>query len=344
MTPILLLSVLCCLVSWVGAFPSHRGRAKLPMPATVRRGRDIPVRTKSLPHLSSGDDFPSRTSAAAAVASAALEAYPFVKNAIANMLLRLPKATSTFPLLENYVPRPLYGKMIRKVYNSSFPFGHDSFTVVAGPKGGGKTTVVEQELNGMPGFLRLGVSEADSEKSILRKLLATGGKHVEENMDLDLDFLSPVFLDAAEKSNGRRITVVLEVERGTAAEGVLYMVKSAAKKLARFANVIVILSEANAALIFGDDDRQQFIWVDGMTNEEATAYAKKVFPEVADHDLELFFDKVGILDGSLYRPPIHANHDLCSSHMTRIQTSLSCVRQFLLPAVGHHSPKNQNFR
>ncbi len=57
MSTLLRLFVLCCcLVSWVGAFPSHGGLAKLPMPATVRRGRDIPVRTISLPHLSSGDD------------------------------------------------------------------------------------------------------------------------------------------------------------------------------------------------------------------------------------------------------------------------------------------------
>ena len=299
MSTLLRLSVLCCcLVSWVGAFPSHGGLAKLSM-ATVRRGRDIPVRTKSLPHLSSDDDLSSRASAAAAVISTVLDNYPSIKRAIDQMFLSLPKVTSTFPILENYVPRPLYVKMIRRVYNSRLPFGHDSFTIVAGTKGGGKTTVVEQELNGMPGFLRLGVSEADTEKSILCKLLATGGEHVGENVNLKLDILSEVFLDAAKKSDGRRITVVLEVERGTAADGVLYMVKSAAKKLARFANVMVVLSEANAALMFGDDRRHKFIWVDGMTHEEATTYAKKEFPAVADHDLELFFDKVGILDQSL---------------------------------------------
>ena len=233
------------------------------------------------------------------VSSTLTPAYPAAKRALERLLFYLPTATTTFPILENYVSRPSLENRILEVYDSSFLFGHDSFTIVAGAKGAGKTTAVEQKLNGMPGFLRLGVSEADTEKSILRKLLATGGEHVEENMDLDLDILSPVFLDAAEKSDGRRITVVLEVERGTAADGVLYMVKSAAKKLARFANVIVVLSEANAALMFGDDRRQKFIWFDGMTHVEATTYAKGLFPAVADHDLELFFDKVGILDQSL---------------------------------------------
>ena len=128
----------------------------------------------------------------------------------------------------------------------------------------------------------------------------TSGESVEENVnDLTLNILYPVLAKAAKVGDSRRITIVFEVGRGTSSEGVLYMVKSAAKKLTVAANVIVVLSEANAGLIFGDDRRQKFIWVDGMTHEEATTYAKKMFPAVADHDLELFFDKVIILDQSL---------------------------------------------
>jgi hypothetical protein len=83
------------------------------------------------------------------------------------------------------------------------------------------------------------------------------------------------------------------------------MVKSAAKKLATVANVIVVLSEANDALVFGDDMRQKFIWVDGMTHDEAATYAKKLFPAVADLELELFFDKVKTFPSVTldHRPP-----------------------------------------
>jgi hypothetical protein len=123
-------------------------------------------------------------------------------------------------------------------------------------------------------------------------LLLVSGERVDVNTDLDLDILAPVFFGAAAKVGGRRITVVLEVERGTTSDGVLYMVKSAAKKLARGANVIVVLSEANAALMFGDDKRQEFVWVDGMTQVEASTFAKKMLPAVPDRDLEMFFDKV----------------------------------------------------
>ena len=313
MAPIL--SVLCCLMSWVGAFPSHRGRAKLPMPATVHRGRDIPVRTKSVPYLASGDDLPSVVSALSGMISAAYTTFPKFKNSLERLLLDLPNAMATFPPLKNYVPQSLYVGMIRDVYNSSLPFGHDSYTVVAGAKGGGKTTVVQQMLNGKSGVLFVDVSEADSEKTILDKLLDTTCEPVEGVKKLGLGVLSPFFLAAAEKADGRRITVVLEVERGTASDGVLYMVKSSAKKLACFANVIVVLSEANAALMFGDDKRQDFIWMDGMTNDEATEYAKKVFPAAPDRDLNLFFDKVGIIPYIPFELP-HANHTPHNTHLT----------------------------
>ena len=339
MSTLLLLSVLCCcLVSWVGAFPSHGGLAKRPMPATVRRFRDIPVRTKSVPCLSSGDDVPSVVSAFSGLMSAAIAAFPEAKQALEKLLVNLPNAKATFPLLKNYVPQSLYVGMIQEVYNSSFPFGHDSYTVVAGPKGGGKTTGVQQMLNGKSGVLFVDVSEADTEKTILDKLLDTTREPV-KGVKPGLGILSPFFLAAAETADGRRFTVVLEVERGTTSDGVLYMVKASAKKLACFANVIIILSEANAALMFGDDKRQSFLWVDGMTNDEATEYAKKLFPAAPDRDLNLFFDKVGIIPYIPFELP-HANH---TPHYTHL-TSVSCAPVFFCPAGGHPSARYQAFR
>jgi hypothetical protein len=112
---------------------------------------------------------------------------------------------------------------------------------------------------------------------------------------LDVNILYPALNQAAKDMGGRRATVVLEVERGADSNSVLYMAKSAAKKLAVASNVIIILSEANAGLMFGDDKRQKFIWVDGMTEDEATMYAKKEFPAVSDSALKEFIEKVLLL-------------------------------------------------
>lgn len=190
-------------------------------------------------------------------------------------------------------------KVILGVHESIASESDDSFYILAGPKGAGKTTAITHVLDNKNGVLRLDVSEADTAKSILSKVLFSGDGTVDTG-NLGLNILEPGFWAAADAMGGRRVTVVMEVERGTDSESVLYMVKSAAKKLACFAKVIVVLSEANSALMFGDDPRHEFIWVDGMEPEEATEYAKKEFPAIADNDIELFIDKVGIIAYQYY--------------------------------------------
>ena len=227
-------------------------------------------------------------------ASGLLGSYlPGVERPLKRLLLKLPNATATFPPLEHYVPRASYESKILSVYHTRLESGYDSYTIVAGPKGAGKSSTVEQCLNNKPGVIFLYITQADGVKTILDRLLGTSYQNV-EGAKPELEILSPAFLDAAKKSDGRRITVVLEVERGSQSDEKLYMVKTSAKKLARFANVIVILSEANAALMFGDDVRQKFIWFDGMTNDQAMEFAKKLFPTICDDDLKLLIDKVGM--------------------------------------------------
>jgi hypothetical protein len=199
-----------------------------------------------------------------------------------------------FPIFNNstYTSRPLLESKILKVYESRRN-ASDSYTVIVGPKGAGKTSAVAHVLSKKPGVRHVDVSEADTEKTILLKLLKI--KDAALDVFVGLSVLQPFLVHIAERFDGRRITIVLEVERGSKSDEILHMVKSTAKKLALAANVIIILSEANAVLAFGGDRRQKFIWVEGMTHEEAMSYARKVFPTVTDDDLEFFFDRVGTL-------------------------------------------------
>ena len=147
-------------------------------------------------------------------------------------------------------------------------------------------------LSNKPGLLYISVSESDTSSSLLQKLLEISGERCDENTNiLDVNILYPVLNQAAKDMGGRRVTLVLEIERWTDSNSVLYMAKSAAKKLAVASNVIIILSEANAGLMFGDYLRQKFIWVDGMIEDEATSYAKKEFPAISESDLKEFIEK-----------------------------------------------------
>ena len=222
--------------------------------------------------------------------SAIVAAYPGVSRALKKLTLNLPTTKYIFEIPENYISRPALESKIQKVYDTRKK--SDAYTVLVGVKGSGKSSAVAHVLSNKPGLLYISVSESDTSSSLLQKLLAISGERCDENINiLDVNILYPVLNQAAKDMGGRRVTVVLEIERGADSNSVLYMAKSAAKKLAVASNVIIILSEANDGLMFGDDLRQEFIWVDGMTEDEATSYAKKEFTAISESDLKEFIEK-----------------------------------------------------
>lgn len=139
----------------------------------------------------------------------------------------------------------------------------------------------------MPGVLYFAIDEADTALSFKRRL--------EGELNGHFDALFPHFEEAARSMRGRRATIVINLKCGHSSESVLYMIKSTATILATVANVIVVASNANAGMTFGDDRRQRFIWVDGMTEAEAIELATAIFPLVATSDLEDFFRLVNTL-------------------------------------------------
>ena len=256
-------------------------------------GKLIPrsAREKGFQLSSRDDNFITGVGTLSGAVSAIVAAFPGVSRALEKFQLNLPAIKHPFPIVKNYISRPSLESKIHKIYNSSKET--DAYTVLVGVKGSGKSSAVAHVLSNKPGLLYIAVSESDTSSSLLQKLLSISGERCDENMNiLDVNILYPVLNQAAKDMGGRRVTVVLEVERGTDSSSVLYMAKSVAKKLAVASNVIIILSEANAGLMFGDDLRQKFIWVDGMTEDEATMYAKKEFPAISDSDLKQFIEKV----------------------------------------------------
>jgi hypothetical protein len=79
------------------------------------------------------------------------------------------------------------------------------------------------------------------------------------------------------------------------------LIKNFAKYFAVYASVIIVISESNAGLAFGDDKRHEIVSVDEMSAEEAEEYAKKLYPAVFGAELKLLFDKVGKLPLDILR-------------------------------------------
>ena len=195
----------------------------------------------------------------------------------------------------DYVTRPLLEWSILKALEQSLKNKGGNYDILVGAKGAGKTSAVARVLREKKGVVALLVSDNDTPESLILKLIKKCGIDVKQGLKTDLEELGPVLLKAAEIREGRPIIIVFEVERTTVSVAILNLIKNFAKYLAVYANVIIVLSEANAGLVFGDDKRQKIIWVDEMSTEEAKQYARNVHPDVSDADLELLFDKVGKL-------------------------------------------------
>jgi hypothetical protein len=71
--------------------------------------------------------------------------------------------------------------------------------------------------------------------------------------------------------------------------------RTSAKQLALFANVVVVVSEANAGLTFGDDPRQEFLWVDEMKQNEAKTLMKKLVANITDEEFDSISSSLGTL-------------------------------------------------
>ena len=195
----------------------------------------------------------------------------------------------------SYVTRPSLENCILQASEQSLNDKGGVYTIIVGAKGAGKTSAVARVLRETKGVVALLVSDKDTAESLILKLVKKCGIEVKQGLDIDLEEFGPVLLKATEIRKGRPITIVFEVERTSASVAILNLIKNFAKYLAVYASVIIVLSEANAGLVFGDDKRQEIIWVGEMSTEEAKEYARKLHPGVSDADLELLFDKVGKL-------------------------------------------------
>ena len=214
--------------------------------------------------------------------------YPKLSNSLAEVKMKRQSTQAS----RNYVSRPELEAKILAVYNNT-SLADGNYWIIYGVKGAGKTSAVNHALGDKAGVVLVGISETDSVESIIAKIFKACGVVVDKAIRLDQ--IVEELHAAMEKRNGHPMTVVFEVESGSSSPNVLSLVKHTAKEFALFANVLIVLSEANAVLGFNDDDRQEFILVDGMTLGEAEQYVKKRAPDVSPEDFNKFVVKCGTI-------------------------------------------------
>jgi hypothetical protein len=170
---------------------------------------------------------------------------------------------------------------------------NDHYFILYGSKGCGKSTLVEKCTTGKNGVVSVLVSSVFDKAAIL-KTMSTEimGEHAPAVTEKKL---VTALHDA--KVGGRLATVVFEIERGEGAEqtACIRNVRSLSKMFAQVCNCIIILSEANAILVFGQDEaRERYILVPDLSDTEALEYVRaRKGGDVDVKDMMRLFDSVG---------------------------------------------------
>jgi len=201
---------------------------------------------------------------------------------------RLLLSREVVPVVEGmppYVPRPQIEAIL------AHAIGHTDQTYVAliGPRGVGKTRVVEAAVANQTGVVRLDLGgRLESREVVYRAIFQElGDKLADEFSDFGVGVVTRLFQRV--KAQHRRLhpaavdwvpTVIAEVRTGGDQHDVIYDIATAFKALntdRRSCRVILVLSDADAA--FGlpmDERRQTLVWIDDFTIDEAAQFLDNV--------------------------------------------------------------------
>jgi hypothetical protein len=199
---------------------------------------------------------------------------------------------------KSYIHRPALEEKITSILYRETP--SKKYFVVYGPKGVGKSVLIDKCVEGKKGVVKVLISSVFEKRGILQvlstKLVGEGAKAVNEEEMVNI-------LGNA-KVDGRLPTLIFEIERGQGAEqkACINNVRSLCKQFAVCSNCIIILSETNAVLEFGQDtDREEIILVPELTRDEALEFVRTRRKGIAvnEEDMVRLFENIGTTAATL---------------------------------------------
>ena len=167
-----------------------------------------------------------------------------------------------------FVERPA---LMREIWNAMNKKKADgAYTVVYGPRGVGKTTIIESVVCNRRGVLVLRLSKLASEKQIIKDLAILIGTN---NLEPQIAHITRA-LENGVLDDGTLITLILVIERDgieteTERSGI-QTIRNISKILSNSCNCIIHLSEVNYALDF--DDNAHYIYVSEFKDIEVRQY------------------------------------------------------------------------
>ena len=183
-----------------------------------------------------------------------------------------------------FVNRPILSSKIEAITRRKEVDG--KYFIVYGAQGIGKSAIIDSVVQGRRGVLKIPVTSNTSKEEITREIARkTGTTSLNPN---NSDFVNAMLIGLGD--DGTAPTIIFGIEHK---EG-LDNVRSTAKEFAETCNVILVVSEPNAVLEFGNDpDREEFIYVDEFTELEAGQHLMALGLELSEADVKYLIDNVG---------------------------------------------------
>jgi hypothetical protein len=213
-------------------------------------------------------------------------------------------STSTYPdfVEDSYVER---SELENRITHQMTKTPNGKYCIVYGNKSVGKSSLITKcatatSKDDKKGYVRVVLSNAENPEDVLKSLFKVLNCEImPPNVNIDIE----TEMRNVHEKYGLYPVIVFEVERGGAVEDkkVLGNVRSIAKRLAETCNCIIVVSESHAILEFGKDVfREDYIFVDELSIDEATTYLKKRIPEMTADDMKTqVFDTIGTNPGGL---------------------------------------------
>ena len=164
------------------------------------------------------------------------------------------------------------------------------YRIVYGPKGVGKTELVDHTALGIGAVIKLIITSAKSKDDIVAALSR-------EVLGTDRAGITTKFLVEAIKSCEIIPTIIFDVERGGSLDQTMGIqaVRSLAKMLSPFCRCIIVVSEVNAILEFGQDNaREDFIFIDECSYSEGREILNNLDIQLTEIEIQYIFDMIGI--------------------------------------------------
>ena len=206
-----------------------------------------------------------------------------------------------------FVSRPILSSKITDILNRTEAIG--VYSIVYGANGAGKSTIVDSAIQGRRGVLKIEITSGSTVAGIMSELAKKTGT---TKLDPQIaDFRNALAISVGKE--GILPTIIFEIEqsKGEEQRGAIQEVRSFAKQMCVVCNIILVLSEANAALQFGKDRRrEEFIFVGDLSESEARDCLKALKVELPAADLKDLFDKVGTNPAALNRVKHLVKHEI----------------------------------